>query len=45
MVWEDSQKIEYFCIEKVKLHNDMTVIIKHRQIHLEGKSTRVEAPV
>lgn len=44
MVWGESEKIEYFLIEKVKMHNDMTAIIKLRQISLEEKSTRVDAP-
>lgn len=44
MVWGESERVEYFLIEKVKMHNDMTAIIKLRQIPLEEKSTRVDAP-
>lgn len=44
MVQGESEKIEYFLIEKVKMHNDMTAIIKLRQIPLEEKSTRVDGP-
>lgn len=45
MVWGESERVEYFLIEKVKMHNDMTAIIKLRQIPLEEKSTRVNAPL
>lgn len=39
-----SQKTEYSLIERVKLHSDLTAIIKLRYTHMEEKRTGVTAP-